>query len=119
MYNYKEYQKQWRETHKEYRREWFKKHRGKYKERQKNYTLMRKYGISSDEYNNFFMSQNGCCKICNRHQSEFKRRLAVDHDHKTSKVRGLLCHHCNAAIGHFFENPRTMENAITYIKTFN
>ncbi len=35
------------------------------------------------------------CAICNRHESEFKKRLCVDHNHRTSKVRGLLCFYCN------------------------
>lgn len=39
--------------------------------------------------------QEGKCAICKRHESEFKRRLSVDHNHKTGKVRGLLCFQCN------------------------
>lgn len=41
---------------------------------------------------NFFNNQ---CAICKRHESEFKKRLAVDHSHKTGRVRGLLCFYCN------------------------
>ena len=40
-------------------------------------------------------AQNGCCAICLKPESYFKRRLAVDHNHKTGKVRGLLCFRCN------------------------
>lgn len=35
------------------------------------------------------------CALCGKHSSEFKKRLAVDHDHKSNKVRGLLCFRCN------------------------
>lgn len=40
-------------------------------------------------------AQEQRCAICGRHESEFKNRLAVDHNHRTSKVRGLLCFFCN------------------------
>ncbi len=116
MYDHKKYQKEWREAHKGYQAEWTRTHKGRYKEKRKNYFLIKNYGISAEQYNEIFAKQNGRCKICNRHQSEFKRSLAVDHDHNTNKVRGLLCHHCNSAIGHFFENPQIMERAIIYVK---
>jgi len=120
MYNHKEYQKEWRKSHKKYKKEWFQKnkerYKEKYREKQKEYSLQKKYGITIEQYNEIFIKQNGCCKICNRHQSEFKRSLAVDHCHKTNKVRGLLCHHCNAAIGHLFEDVFIMEKAISYLK---
>lgn len=39
--------------------------------------------------------QNACCAICAKHEEQFSRRLSVDHNHRTSKVRGLLCFYCN------------------------
>ena len=48
-------------------------------------------------YNN----QNGCCAVCGKHQSEFKRIFDVDHDHVTGKVRGLLCRSCNTGLGYY------------------
>lgn len=50
------------------------------------------------EYDKLFTEQKGCCKLCARHQALFKQRLAVDHDHKTLKVRGLLCNVCNRRV---------------------
>ena len=116
MYNHKKYQKEWRESHKKYKKEWFQKNKGRYKQRARNDHLIKTYGITIEQYNELFIKQNGCCRICNRHQSEFKRSLAVDHDHKTNKIRGLLCHHCNRGLGDFFEDISIMESAITYIK---
>ncbi len=43
----------------------------------------------------FFEKQKGCCAICKKPQSAFKNRLALDHNHKTGKLRGLLCYYCN------------------------
>lgn len=40
-------------------------------------------------------AQAACCAICKKHQSQFVNKLAVDHNHKTGKVRGLLCFRCN------------------------
>lgn len=59
----------------------------------------RLYKISPRQYEKFFEKQKGCCAICGRHQSEFKRILAVDHCHKTGKIRGLLCLKCNLNLG--------------------
>lgn len=60
-----------------------------------------KYGIDLPEYNRLFQIQGGMCGICNRHQSAFKISLAIDHCHKTKKVRGLLCQRCNMEVGLF------------------
>lgn len=53
------------------------------------------YGISNEDYQRMFMNQNGCCAICGKHQMQEKQALCVDHDHKTGKIRGLLCKRCN------------------------
>lgn len=82
----------------------------------KNKNLKSKYKITLDEYNNLFLLQNGCCKICNLHQLKFKRKLAVDHNHKTGEVRGLLCHNCNLAIGLLYENEDIINNVLLYLR---
>ena len=51
------------------------------------------------EYDKMFENQGGECLLCGRHQSQFKRRLDVDHCHETGRVRGLLCQKCNVQIG--------------------
>lgn len=65
------------------------------KEHTKDLYLKRKYGISLGTYNTMFKNQNGSCAICKKPQSNFKKALSVDHDHKTGEVRGLLCFYCN------------------------
>lgn len=85
------------------------------KEYSRNASLKYMYGITLDDYNNLYVEQKGCCDICNKHQSELKAGLCVDHNHTTGKVRGLLCVNCNQAIGKLYENVEFMENAIKYI----
>jgi hypothetical protein len=60
---------------------------------------MKKYGMTEVEYKTMIMLQSNSCKICGQ---EFtgKIRAVIDHDHKTGKVRGILCDLCNRAEGH-------------------
>lgn len=77
--------------------------------------LRNKYGISLEEYNRMFQQQEGCCAICGTHQSNEQRSLAVDHDHRTGKVRALLCHKCNAALGNVNDSIDILKEMISYI----
>lgn len=90
----------------------YRKHR-KYKIRDT--VLRRTYGISTEEYNELFSKQKGCCTICNKHQSEFKKRLCVDHCHTTNKVRSLLCSDCNLGLGNFREDKDLLLKARDYL----
>lgn len=90
-------------------------HPEKCKENTRNSLLKRLYGISIADYNKMFAKQNGCCAICGRHQTELKQRLAIDHDHKTKEIRGLLCNSCNAVLGSVFENVTILNVAIHYL----
>lgn len=78
-----------------------------------------KYGLSVEGYNELLESQNGVCAICQQPETFSIRgtvcELAVDHDHQTGKVRGLLCQHCNTAIGKFKEDPTLIRAAIDYL----
>jgi hypothetical protein len=61
----------------------------------RNYYLLKKYGITEVQYDDLLRKQHECCAVCKRHHTSFPIRLAVDHDHKTGEVRGLLCKYCN------------------------
>lgn len=78
------------------------------------YTLKKDFGMTLENYSSLFERQNGLCAICQK--EEKKKRLSIDHDHKTKKVRGLLCSQCNSAIGLFSDNIVLMKNAIAYLK---
>jgi len=75
--------------------------------------LRNTYGISLGDYNELFSQQGGKCAICRKHQSEFSYPLYVDHDHKTGKVRGLLCCGCNTGLGHFEKLHKEMQDYLT------
>jgi len=74
------------------------------KESQRDSMLRREYGLTKDAWQQLFDKQQGRCAICGKHQSEFKQRLNTDHNHKTGKVRGLVCPYCNHLIGVYEEN---------------
>lgn len=77
----------------------------------------RTYDISAEEYKILYEAQGGRCAICRR-ATGATRKLAVDHDHKTGKVRGLLCKPCNRyGLGFFArDNPEVLERAAAYLR---
>jgi DNA-directed RNA polymerase subunit RPC12/RpoP len=79
---------------------------------------LKKYNITIDEYNNLLKKQNYSCAICGRKTSGRKDNdnFAIDHDHNTQKVRGLLCMQCNTAIGKLKENIEYFNKAILYLQ---
>jgi len=79
-------------------------------------TLQRKYGISLEEYEELHKKQDGQCRICDTTAEENGRRLAVDHNHKTGEVRGLLCDQCNVGLGKFKDSPTRLRAALNYLE---
>lgn len=71
------------------------------------------YGIDIETYKSMFLKQHGVCAICGK--AEKTKRLAVDHDHATKKVRGLLCQKCNVGLGYFEDNISLLERAANYL----
>lgn len=78
--------------------------------------LRKTYGISLKEYQEMLKAQGGKCAICGGSEPINGRLMAVDHCHTTGKVRGILCSHCNRALGFFRDNVQSLENAIRYLK---
>ena len=77
--------------------------------------LKRLYGIGIEDYLELIDKQNNVCKICKK-ECKTKSRLSVDHDHKTKKIRGLLCNRCNRAIGMFEDDPKLLREAARYFE---
>lgn len=72
-----------------------------------------KYGIGADDFETILEGQGGLCGSCGDKEDEVGFRL--DHDHSTGKVRGILCHHCNVALGHLRDDPKRIEGLKEYI----
>lgn len=89
------------------------------KDRYRNRSMLRKYGIDLFQYNLMRELQQYRCAICGQGEESLKNGLVVDHCHKTGKVRKLLCTTCNTALGMFKENPMILQSAVEYIKEFN
>lgn len=75
--------------------------------------LKNRFGITPEEYETMLADQGGVCVICGRLPD--KKRLAVDHDHETGEVRGLLCQHCNLCLGYAREDIEVLKNLIVYL----
>jgi hypothetical protein len=112
----------WRKINPEKAKARDKKERLRTPKERRNLQLIYRFGITLDEYNFLLNSQKGVCAICIGPETIFDKRanktrdLAVDHDHKTGKVRGLLCGACNKALGLFRDKVSIIENASQYLK---
>jgi hypothetical protein len=112
--------RRWRQEHAEHVREYGKVRMSRYypQNRSKFIAASRasryriQYGITVEDYDAMFVAQRGVCAICDQ---PFKGRLHVDHDHKTGRVRGLLCLRCNVLLAHL-EDMVWMRKAALYLK---
>lgn len=88
-------------------KKWHKRHPG--------YYLKKAYGISVslEEHDRILATQGSVCAICKG--TSIGKKLAVDHDHVTGKVRGLLCHRCNLTLGVFNDSTEIFQAMIEYI----
>jgi hypothetical protein len=79
--------------------------------------LMKKYGITEEQFNQMFEEQGRCCAICKSSTANAGRYgWHTDHCHETNKVRGILCHGCNIGIGNLRHNPTTLRAAAEYLE---
>jgi hypothetical protein len=93
------------------------------------------FGISLDDFKEMFVEQGGLCAICDDQEDArdprmgAMRQLAVDHDHETGRLRGLLCIRCNIALGrverglptpkHFTSTPGRLGRAVAYLRKYD
>lgn len=83
-------------------------------------SALRQYGLTTDQYEAMHAAQGGRCAICRRPEVAKSSKgkalsLAVDHDHGSGRVRGLLCGPCNRAIGLFGDDVERLRTAIAYL----
>ena len=79
-------------------------------------SLQRMYGITLEQYNMMLLQQRFKCALCESEDPGGRGRFHVDHCHDTGKVRALLCHYCNTALGSFRDDPELMEKAASYLR---
>lgn len=97
------------------KRAWDLKHQDKIREHRQNYRRkkgLHYYIITEEAYRVLYDAQGGKCAICG---SFDERRLAVDHNHITGQIRGLLCFKCNIGLGWFKDDPVFLEKAVGYL----
>ena len=118
--NQRAYSKRTREKWREYQRQyqstpeylaWRAAYLAKRKDRAMDAYLKRMFKISVEDYKSMLSAQNAKCAICLK-----VRRLVVDHNHVTGKVRSLLCRQCNTGIGLLGESHEKLTNAMNYLK---
>lgn len=98
----KAYRKIWLERNPDYKRE---------------HNLRSKFGITIEDWNKLFNSQGKCCAVCKSVHPKNKRDLwHVDHQRDPFKVRGILCHHCNLALGHCNDDPLVLRGLADYVE---
>lgn len=79
---------------------------------------LKKYGLTTDEWLALYDRQNGYCPICGkqlRGRDNLGKQPAVDHDHKTGKIRGLCCLYCNYALGYLHDRADLFQACSDYL----
>lgn len=120
--------KRWVKSHREHRNEYARVYRSTRKEQvaiwDKRWALKKtpeelsaiqrfhRHGITPEQFNELRKLQDNKCAICHE---EFTYVPRVDHDHRTGKVRGLLCRECNSGLGFFEDDSKRIEKAIAYL----
>jgi hypothetical protein len=91
----------------------------KLKDKRRHHT---KYGLNDAQYSSLKQHFGNRCGICGKTEKENKRKLAIDHEHDSGRVRGILCRNCNAGIGLLGDNLQGVTKALQYllnVGTFN
>ena len=135
-----EYKRAWRKANREKEREYARRYKEKYPDRvralslarteswrarnpvvykkyQQNWSLQKKFGISLKERNALLRQQGSKCAGCNSRKPNWKGDWHVDHCHITKKIRGILCHNCNTALGRVKDSPEVLRNLVRYLES--
>lgn len=118
------YHRKWKQDHplSEEQREARKKYMRGYHQAHKPQSVIRhlkRYGLTLEAYDSMVQSQNGKCAVCRKESSGQQKRLHVDHNHTTGKIRGLLCSVCNTVLGLVKENTAVLAAATKYLRRYN
>lgn len=103
-----------RQKHLQYHKDYSRKHRDR--------ITARRHGLTLEQYQELVFKQHGVCAICYKPEttihagSKQVQPLAIDHNHETKKVRGLLCSRCNTALGLLDESCERAQSLISYLE---
>jgi len=116
--------KAYRENYESENREELNRKRREYRKKNPDITrgqwYRQKYSLSLEEYQRLLDEQHSCCRLCHKPSWECRRRLVVDHDHRTGKVRALLCTTCNILVGYIEKKGRkAVEAAFEYVERYS
>ena len=109
---HKRYQKENKTRLKQQRQQYYQDNIKYYKTVNKKNRLLREYGISLNKYHNMLQQQDCRCAICNKRN----KQLVIDHNHKTGKIKGLLCNKCNSGIGFLQDSVHIINKARIYLQ---
>lgn len=122
----KEYYEENKEARQEYKKQYYQENKDEILVKRKTYHMSKtrdqlrkqnckRYGATLEWWKTTFESQNQSCAICLSLVSKNNKDFCIDHDHSTGKLRGILCGHCNTALGKFEDNPDHLTSAIKYL----
>lgn len=81
--------------------------------------IKRRYGLTIEEYDRLLKAQNNKCAICgNTNDNKKPKKLCIDHNHKTGKIRGLLCDKCNTTLGRINDDISILSAMISYLNKY-
>lgn len=92
------------------------RYRDKSKDKTRNYHLLRNFGITLAQYQELLEKQAECCAVCGKHAETEGRSFAVDHDHNTGEIYGLLCYVCNNKVIGNKRDPELFYKASEYLR---
>lgn len=105
--------------HAAYQRKWYEKNRRHVLDQQ----CSQKYGLSVSDYRELCDHAKNVCQICGQPETityrKRKRALVIDHNHKTGKIRGILCNKCNTLLGYANDSVNRLKVAIKYLNKEN
>lgn len=101
------------EEDKKRKRDWYQAHKMEFCLVRKKSRILKKYGLTLEEYEHIKVKQNNKCLICKN-----DKELVLDHSHDTGNIRGMLCDSCNQGLGYFRDNPAILIAAAKYLLDF-
>ena len=99
-----------------------KEYKSSFPDRDRNSQLQRTFGIDLNDYIRMAVEQNNLCAICGQPETQMRggkvKALAVDHNHTTGTIRGLLCSDCNTGLGKLRDSQTILNAAIAYLDRY-